>query len=332
LGSDGTTREPDCLVGDIGGSTVRLALAERSAKQVQLHHITTWRCANYPGLAEAIEAYLAEIGGARPAAAAIAIAGPVVGDHAGLTNHPWTISIEATRRRLGLAHLAVINDFTAVALSLPMLTTQDVTPVGGGTAEAGKPMAAIGPGTGLGVSGLVRAGDRWVPVETEGGHATFAPMTERESRVADLLRRRHGHVSWERVLSGPGLVSLHSALSELDGGPGETLTPAEVTEHGLAGTSAVAKEALAIFCAALGTAAGNLALTLGARGGVFIAGGVVPRLGDYFARSAFRARFESKGRLSDYVRAIPTFVITAAYPGLIGSAMAADAPVTSRAT
>ena len=332
MASDGPTGTQDCLVGDIGGSTVRLALAERSSQRVILHHITTWRCASYPGLAEAIEAYLAEIGRSRPTAAAIAIAGPVVGDHASLTNHPWTISIEETRRRLGLAHLAVINDFTAVALSLPMLTPADLTVVGGGTGEAGKPMAAIGPGTGLGVSGLVRAADRWVPVETEGGHATFAPMSERESRVADVLRRRHGHVSWERVLSGPGLVSLHAALTELEGGPSETLTPAEVTERGLAGTSAIAKETLAIFCAALGTAAGNLALTLGARGGVFIAGGVVPRLGDYFAASEFRARFESKGRLSDYVRAIPTFVITAAYPGLIGSARAADAAVRASAS
>ena len=332
MASDCLTGAPYCLVGDIGGSTVRLALAERSGGRILLHHITTWPCANHPGLAEAVEAYLAEIGRTRPNAAAIAIAGPVVGDRAELTNHPWTISIETTRRRLGLAHLAVINDFTAVALSLPMLTSEDAKRVGGGAAEAGKPMAAIGPGTGLGVSGLVRAGDRWVPIETEGGHATFAPMTERESRVADVLRRRHGHVSFERILSGPGLVTLHAALVELDGDPSEVLTPEEVTARGLAGTSATATEALAMFCAALGTAAGNLALTLGARGGVFIAGGIVPRLGEYFATSAFRARFESKGRLSDYVRAIPTSVITAAYPGLIGSVMAADPGVRPSAS
>jgi glucokinase len=322
LPSDESTHTPDCIVGDIGGSTARFALAERSCGRVLLRHVTTQPCADYGGLAEALDAFLAGLGPARPSAAAVAIAGPVVGDMVDLTNHPWSFSIEATRRRLGLARFTVINDFTAIALSLPMLAAADLVPVGGGRRETGKPMAAIGPGTGLGVSGLVRADGRWVALESEGGHATFAPMTERESRVADVLRRRYGHVSWERVLSGPGLLNLHSALTELDGREDAALSPEAVAERGLAGSSPTCREALAMFCAALGTAAGSLALTLGARGGVFIAGGIVPRLGEYFAASEFRARFENKGRLSGYVRAIPTFVVTAANPGLIGAAMA----------
>ncbi|MGH6962500.1 MAG: glucokinase, partial [Dongiaceae bacterium] len=162
----------------------------------------------------------------------------------------------------------------------------------------------------------------WAAIEGEGGHATFAPMSERESRIADLLRGRFGHVSWERVLSGPGLVNLYTAIAQLDRRAAEALTPEAIADRGLAGSCPVCREALEIFCAILGTAAGSLALTLGARGGVFIGGGIVPRLGAFFDASAFRARFESKGRLSDYVRPIPTFVITAANPGLIGAAMA----------
>jgi len=148
-------------------------------------------------------------------------------------------------------------------------------------------------------------------------------MSERESRIADLLRARFGHVSWERALSGPGLVNLYASVAQLEGQPPELLTPADIDERGRNGSCVLCREALEIFCATLGTAAGNVALTLGARGGVFIGGGIVPRLGEFFDGSAFRARFESKGRLSDYVRPIPTFVITAAYPGLIGAAAAA---------
>jgi glucokinase len=180
----------------------------------------------------------------------------------------------------------------------------------------------IGPGTGLGVSGVVRTATGWAVLEAEGGHATFGPMSERESRIGDLLRARFGHVSWERVLSGPGLVNLYTAIAQLDGQAAESLSPEAIDERGRSGSCALCREALEIFCATLGTAAGSLALTLGARGGVFIGGGIVPRLGQFFDSSAFRARFESKGRLSDYVRPIPTFLITAAYPGLIGAATA----------
>src|SRR5262249_6079771 len=152
-------------------------------------------------------------------------------------------------------------------------------------------------------------------IQGEGGHATFAPMSERESRIADLLRTRLGHVSWERALSGPGLVNLYTAIAQLDGRAAEPLTPEAITDRGLATSCLICRETIEVFCAALGTAAGNLALTLGARGGVFIGGGIMPRLGSFLDSSAFRARFESKGRLSDYVRPIPTFVITGGYPG-----------------
>jgi glucokinase len=312
------------LVGDIGGSNARFAIARREAEGVALDHIVSMRCDGHADLAAAVEHYLATAGAARPASAAIAIAGPIVGDHAEITNHPtWSFSIAAVRERLTLVRLAVINDFTAVALSLPHLTPPDLRPVGVGTATPGAPMAVIGPGTGLGVSGIVRTGDRWTAIEGEGGHATFAPMSERESSIGNVLRRRFGHVSWERVLSGPGLVNLYGAIAQLEQRHAADLSPEAIAERGRAGSCPLCREALAVFCAGLGTAAGNLALTFGACGGVYLAGGILPRLGEFFAASEFRSRFESKGRLSPYVRPIPTFVITAANPGLVGAAIAA---------
>jgi len=312
-----------CLVGDIGGSNARFAVARREPGGVALDHVVAMRAADHADLVAAIEHYLRTTGEQRPPAAAIAIAGPIVGDHAEITNHKaWSFPIEATRRRLGLERLTAINDFTAIALSLPHLRGGDQRQIGGGAAAPGAPIGVIGPGTGLGVSGVVPTKTGWAVIQGEGGHATFAPMSERESHIADLLRARFGHVSWERALSGPGLVNLYSAIAQLDGQAAEPLTPEAIDERGRNGTCAMCREALEVFCATLGTAAGSVALTLGARGGVFIGGGIVPRLGTFFDASAFRARFESKGRLSDYVRPIPTFVITAANPGLIGAAVA----------
>jgi len=317
------TESRSCLVADIGGSNARFAIARRAAGGVTLDHMMAMRGADHADLVAAIEYYLRTTGAERPADAAIAIAGPIVGDRAEITNHTaWSFAIEATRRHLALDRLTALNDFTAIALSLPHLRAADQRQIGGGAATAGAPIGVIGPGTGLGISGVVRTTTGWAVLEGEGGHATFAPMSERESRIADLLRARFGHVSWERVLSGPGLVNLYTAIAQLDGRAAEALTPETIDERGRSGSCEMCREALEIFCAILGTAAGSLALTLGARGGVFIGGGIVPKLKTFFDRSSFRARFESKGRLSDYVRPIPTFVITAANPGLIGAAMA----------
>ncbi|MGE4227140.1 MAG: glucokinase [Dongiaceae bacterium] len=312
------------LVGDIGGSTARFAIARAGPGGVVLDHVLTMPAADYPALATAVEHYLAATGVTAPTSAAIAIAGPIVGDRAEITNHSaWSFSIDAVRRCLGLVRLAVINDFTAVALSLPQLPPAELRQVGGEAPADGASKAVIGPGTGLGVSGIARTDDRWTAIEGEGGHATFAPMSARESRIGEVLRQRFGHVSWERILSGPGLVNLYDAVAELEGTPAEVLSPETIAAHGRAGDCRLCREALEIFCAALGTAAGNLALTFGARGGVYVAGGIVPQLGDFFAASAFRSRFESKGRLSTYVRPIPTYVVTAATPGLVGAAVAA---------
>ena len=259
----------------------------------------------------------------RPTQAALAVAMPIIGDQVKMTNYErWSFSIEATRRILGLEKLILLNDFTALALALPRLEQSELQQVGGGSAVAKATIGLIGPGTGLGVSGLVWAGDHWVPLTTEGGHVTLSPVTEQEWKIACILQQRFGHVSTERLLSGPGLVNLYQALAELEGRTPEDLQPPMITERALAGSCSLCRQTVEIFCAMLGTAAGNLAVTLGALGGVYIGGGIVPQLGNFFDQSAFRERFEAKGRFQSYLAAIPTYVITADNPALRGVAAA----------
>lgn len=314
-----TPVEPDALVADIGGTNARFA---RVDAQGRLYGERSLACAEFPDLVTAATVYLASSSGPRPRQAAVAVATPVSGDWIQFTNSAWSFSIDAARQALGLDQLRILNDFTALALALPLLGADERRAIGGGVALADAPIGLIGPGTGLGVSGLIWSGQRWLPLQTEGGHVSFAATSEREWALSRVLQRRFGHASLERLLSGPGLVNLYTALAELDGEPAPALQPAQITAHGLAATCPRCREALDLFCAALGTAAGNLALTLGARGGVYIGGGIVPRLGDFFDRSAFRTRFEAKGRFSAYLAAIPSWVITAENPALRGVATA----------
>jgi glucokinase len=308
------------LVGDVGATNARFGLV--SPDGAVLH----WRihaCENYPTIDDAITEYLGDRGGLpAPRQAAVAIASAVTGDRVAMTNHPWRFSIAALRARFGFERLEVINDFTAQALALPRLAPDQRMPVGGGSPAAGAPLAVLGPGSGLGVSGLVPCGAEWVALTGEGGHATMAPESDRESAVLDHMRRRFDHVSAERVLSGQGLVNLYTFLAEIGGIASKGYTPAQITDLGMRGADAVCAEATAMFCAMLGTVAGNLALTLGARGGVFVAGGIVPRLGSYFAKSPFRARFEAKGRFAPYLAAIPTYVVTYPLAAFLGCAAA----------
>ncbi len=307
------------LIADIGGTNARFGLCNRVG---EVFDVRILPCVDFPGPAEAAEAYLSAVKpNRRPDRAAFDVACPVVGDRVSLTNRNWDFSIEQVRTTLGLNDLRVINDFAALALALPHLGSNDAERVGGGTPLSGFPMAAIGPGTGLGVSACIPIAGRWVPLACEGGHVTLTAVDDREAAIAVILRRRFGHVSAERALTGPGLVNLYSAICELDGvEPDSSITPAEVTRRGLGGTCATCADALAVFCRLLGTAASNLAMTLDARGGVYIAGGVVPRFIPYFQSSGFRERFEHKGRFSDYVAAMPTYVVTHALPAFVGLA------------
>lgn len=313
------------LVADIGGTNARFALIE--APDAAPTHLRSLRCAEHDGPAAALRAWLADTGATLPEYAAFGIATPIDGDAVAMTNHSWRFSIEALRAELGLRRLTVVNDFTALALSLPVLGDGDLLRVGGGEARTGGARALIGAGTGLGVSGLLPAPGGWVPLQGEGGHVTLPACSAREAAVVAWLAARHGHVSAERVLSGSGLVALHHALRALDGSPHIARTPAEIREQALAGGCRHCVEALALFCALLGTVAGDLALTLGARGGLYIGGGIVPRLGDFFLRSAFRERFVAKGRFRPWLERIPTYLIIAPHAALAGASAALDSAI-----
>ena len=310
--------KPVRLVGDIGGTNARFALVADGSGQPEQEQIL--RCAEYEGLEQAIRRYLADHGNPVLREAALDVATGITGDFVQLTNGPWGFSIEGTRRALALDRLHVINDFTALARSVPTLQPHELRQVGGGKPVAGTAIAVIGPGTGLGVSGLLPASEGWSALQGEGGHTAFSPTTEREIDVLRWLMQRFEHVSTERVVSGMGLENLYQALCALDHTTAQQLNPAQITEAALAGMEVHCQEALDMFCAILGAAAANLVVTLGARAGCFIGGGIVPRLGDYFARSPFRARFERKGRFSAYVAAVPTYVILAETPALRGLA------------
>lgn len=307
------------LIADIGGTNARFAFVEAGGAisgQMRL------ACRDYPTLIDAVEAYLSRSAAkSRPRAAAIAVASPIAGDDVRMTNHVWSFSIEDTRRQLHLDNLDVVNDFVAVALGVTRLTAEDLFKIGAGEPVAHATIGVLGPGTGLGMAGMVPSGLGWIPLNSEGGHVTMPATTEREFAVLSLIREQFGHASAERVISGPGLVNMVRALAQLEGQPVDaSLTPPQCTERALSGTCALSMEALELFCGMLGVIAGNLALTLNARGGIYIAGGIVPQLGMAFYESVFRARFEDKGRFGAFLATVPTYAIIHPHPAFAGLA------------
>ena len=314
------------LLADVGGTNARFGWQDGPGAPIG--DVMVLPCAEYETLAEAITTYLGRLGRGTPRACGIAIANPVTGDQIRMTNHHWAFSISALQAQCGFDRLRVLNDFTALALALPHLPAESLRQVGGGQAVPQAAIGLIGPGTGLGVSGLVPDGrGGWSPLEGEGGHVTLAGRTPREHGVLQWLDARYGHASGERAVCGQGLVDVHLALQSMDAPqqPAQPRTAAQIVQGALEQGDAQCREAVDLLCAFLGTAAGNLALTLGARGGVYIGGGIVPRLGAAFAQSPFRARFEDKGRFKDYLAAIPVFVIDAdPSPALLGAASALD--------
>ena len=308
------------LLADIGGTNARFALETAPHR---FEAVAVLPCNAYPRLQDAIAVYLARdavkaVQGTPIKRAAIAIANPVDGDAVQMTNHHWVFSIEALRMDLGLETLVVVNDFTALAMALPHLSAEQKLKVGGGAAQPAGPIGLIGPGTGLGVSGIIPTGEHWLPLASEGGHVTFSPFDESETEILRFCWREHKHVSAERLLSGMGLELIYRALSERAGEVGAALDAAEIGRRAVDGGDALCVRTVETFCAMLGTVAGNVAMTLGAVGGVYIGGGIVPRFGKLFVDSAFRARFEAKGRFANYLAQIPTYVITAQYPAFLG--------------
>jgi glucokinase len=310
------------LLGDVGGTNARFGWQANAHSGIE--HVLVLPCAAHETLEAAIRTYLELKSLPMPRTGALGIANPITGDVIRMTNHHWSFSISEMQRSLGLQQLNVINDFTALALALPSIAKDNLVQVGGTVAEAYAPKALIGAGTGLGVSGLMPtdANDHWVAIAGEGGHVTLAAQTESEYRVIELIRQRYGHVSAERVLSGQGLVDLYLALRQLQKQqPVDVAGAAEITAWALQDKDPLALQSIDMFAGFLGSVTGDLALTLGARGGVYLGGGIVPRWLGWFETSQFRERFEAKGRFNAYLKDIPVWVINAAEsPALLGAA------------
>jgi glucokinase len=306
------------LIGDIGGTNARFAIAENGTYR-ELKHLEVDR---YPSLHDALSEYLKVLPAAdhKRLSGVLAIAGPVLGDRISMTNKAWSFSIEELKRDLDLASLMVVNDFAANARAIPHIPSSDLLAVGHAVADAKGNIGVIGPGTGLGVSALIPNGADWTLVAGEGGHATLAAANEEEEAIIHKLRKRWNHVSAERVLSGAGLVNLYEAICAIEGVEPLMLTPADVTKRAMNKSDEACVKAFACFCEFLGSVAGDLALTVGALGGVYIAGGILLRFKEAFAASNFRERFEAKGRFASMLAKIPTYLILEESPALLGLA------------
>lgn len=302
------------LVADVGGTNARFALLEGG----DFDRVEIIAVADCERIEDAVGKYLAGIAAEkRPAEAAFSVAGPVTGDKIVMMNSPWTFSVEGMRREFGWKQLHVINDFAANALSVPEIPAELRLQVGDGSPAANMPVAVLGPGTGLGAGGLVPGPAGWIAVAGEGGNVTLAASDSREAAIIDILRRQYAHVSAEMVLSGPGLVNLYESLCELSGKPATPSTPEDITNL-YPGCDPQRREAVALFCAILGGFAGDLAMTFGALGGVYVMGGIVPKIYEIFRHSQFRDRFELKGRYRSYLSSIPTYVVTHPFPAFVG--------------
>ncbi len=314
----------EAIVGDIGGTNARFALARLEAGRVDLSHAATLRCADFPNLTGALQSYAQSLARPVPARAAFAVAGPVRGQAIRFTNTGWAFSAQEIALAFGFSQVRLINDFTANAMALPVLAGEELAILGGPDAAAAgaQPVRAIcGPGTGFGVSALVGA----YAVQGEGGHSAFAPGDEIEDRLLAYLRPLYGRVSVERLLSGPGLADMDAFFAQ-EAGSARKLSPEEVTRRALDGSDSIALLALERFCAVLGAVSGDLALLYGAESGVFIAGGIAPNMLEFLKASRFRARFEDKGRLSYFVTPIPSYCVLRGDLAMVGcgAALMAD--------
>jgi glucokinase len=305
------------LLADIGATHARFAL--ESAPGV-LRNVAVLLCDDYPGIVPLLNAYLVKTGGVRISHAAFALANPISGDFIRMTNRDWQFSTDEVRRTLGLTTLLIVNDFTALAMALPGFKPEDLLQVGGGKPQPHAVAGVLGPGTGLGVSGVIPTVDGFVTLGSEGGHVNFAPADEREFAILQYAWREWQHVSNERLISGPGMEIIYRALAQRNGVDAPARNAADIVSCALEQNDPLCLEVLECFAGMLGGAAANLAVTLGAFGGIFIGGGIVPRVAQWFATSPFRTRFEAKGRFSDYLAQIPTYLIMTPNPALYGVA------------
>ncbi|WP_432452996.1 MULTISPECIES: glucokinase [unclassified Agarivorans] len=304
------------LIADVGGTNIRLALVE--LKTGEIGRLQKYLCGDFPSIADVMSLYLSEQQ-ETVTQACIAIACPTDQDWIAMTNHSWAFSRKAVQEQLGFENFYVINDYTGIAMSIPTLSDSQKIQIGGEPAKSGEPIAVYGPGTGLGVAHLIHHDSEYVCIPGEGGHVEFAPNDALEAHVLSFLQQRYDHVSAERLLSGPGLVNIYLGLMDYHGKAAEDLQPADITTRGLQESCPVCVEAMQVFCRALGSFGGNLALNMSTFGGVYIAGGIISRFMEFFKHSEFRARFEAKGRFADFVAKVPVYVITEEQPGLQGA-------------
>lgn len=313
------------LVGDIGGTNARFALVRPGT--TALEQVKVLPCLAYPNLDGAVQDYLKQVGVSGVNQSCLAFACPVQDAHIKLTNAHWAFEKRVMQNQLGMDVFKVVNDFTAMALGVLHVAEDQRFQVGGESTRKGAPVLVIGPGTGLGVSGLIPTAQGWLPLATEGGHVDLVASDDLELAVLSNLRSRFGRVSAERALCGEGLENIYRAIQVEQGLPVNPLRAPEITAAALSQSDPIALATLDLFCALLGRVAGNAALTLGALGGVYVCGGIIPRISEFFQHSRFRACFEDKGRMGAYLKPVPVWVVTDNYTGLRGAAAALDNPV-----
>ena len=313
------------LIGDIGGTNARFAITAPGSSDYR--DIASYEVANVPDFGLVLDQLMRDITAkglatGTPSAICLAVAGPPHVESISFTNSSWRFSLELLRERTGAPRIEIINDFCAVARAIPALSPSDLEQIGEGHNQPNTPAVALGPGTGTGVAALAHsASGEPVVITGEGGHVDFAPVTDVEVEIHKRLRARYGRVSIERLLCGVGIVNIYQALADYRHQAAPLMHPGDIGTAASSGEDPLAREAMAMFFAVLGASAGNLALTFGARGGVYIAGGIAPRYIELMRLSDFRARFLAKGRFADYLSGIPTFVVTHPGIGLLGAAM-----------
>ena len=307
------------LVADIGGSNARFALASIQERHVSLEATSRFSTKEFPGPTEAAAAFLNAVD-ASPCRAVFAVAAPVIDDEIKFTNSSWVLRRRSAASFLGLERLEVINDFEALAASIGALPASSLHSLKSGAGESKSPRLVLGPGTGFGQAIIVPHTGHEVIVPTQGGHVAFAPQSDEERQVTDIIARQHPRVTVERILSGQGLVRIYSALRELAGVGPETKTAAEITQSAAVGDPAAIR-ACQFFWNVMGSVAGDAVLAAGARAGVFIGGGVLPKMSFIVTESDFLARFEDKGKMRRYVQDVPIKLICDDSAALYGAAL-----------
>lgn len=322
------------LIGDIGGTNARFALARTDA--VGFENLLTLQCADFASSVDAMRHYLDKVSAPDPHAVCLAAAGPVIDEAIKVTNNHWNLSADEIRQDLGVAQVRLMNDFEAVAWSIPNIDEAFLEAVGQASQsdlpDGDFSVAIVGPGTGLGTGGLLRRDGRLIPIVGEGGHMGFAPKSKVQIEVLEVLREKFERICLERLISGSGIENIYWALQTMRGDSRITLSAADIFKAAESGSDPVASDATQLFFEMLGQAAGDIALVLGAQDGVFLAGGIVKRYPEMLHISGFRNAFESKGHHRPMMERIPTKLITYNEPGLLGAAHCALEMSRSAAT